>query len=82
MGRKRFTKLTTIENGCNLWDNCLTCPFPDCIVKEKDLVKAPKAKARAIELKEEGYSPEEIAKELGKPIRVVKRWLGIEEKSQ
>ncbi|MBU1066998.1 helix-turn-helix domain-containing protein [Patescibacteria group bacterium] len=68
---------THIEDGCSLWeDSCLSCPFrPDCIIKDRDVLKTPKIKAKTTQLHQEGFEPEEIAKRLGKSLRTIQRWL-------
>lgn len=67
---------THVEDGCGLYFTCFECPFtPDCKIKDKDVLRTPKAKSEARQLKEEGYTPGQIAKELKKPIKVIHRWL-------
>ena len=65
---------THIENGCYLHNDCFTCPFPDCQISQRDLVKTTKAKAQANNLSKEGYTDEEVAKKLNKSIRTIQRW--------
>ena len=68
-------RLTHVESGCSLHPNCFTCSLPDCKIKDKDLILAPKAKATAAQLYREGLTIGEIAKTMGKPPNTVKRWL-------
>ena len=69
-------EITRVESGCELNDNCFTCTLlPDCMCPAKKVVDTPKARAHAIELKQQGYSPEQIAKEMHKSIRAVRRWV-------
>ena len=65
-----------MKNGCHLYNNCFTCPYPDCIEGTVGEHPAEVARLRAIELKDNGRSPEEIAKEIGRCEKTVHRYLG------
>ena len=76
MSKVGYARETHIENGCSLWNDCFTCPtLPDCRCPKKDLIRTPKAEREATRLQQEGYKPEEIAKQLGKSLNTVRRWL-------
>jgi len=66
---------THISNGCSLHYDCFTCPYPDCIVGRKDVMRNLEARAEAQRLKKDGYSTEQIAERLGQQIRSIQRWL-------
>jgi len=60
-----------METGCKYHDDCLTCPFPECI--EGDEVAYLRWKASR--LVEEGLMKPEIAKRLNKSERTIQRYL-------
>ena len=66
------------DNGCELWQHCLVCPFPTCIKEEpwgvEKFTKLQRAR-RMAELKQEGTGSEEIARIFGVSARTVQRWL-------
>ncbi|MCK5235876.1 MAG: hypothetical protein KAR06_02730 [Deltaproteobacteria bacterium] len=64
-----------VENGCDLSPDCFTCPYPECVIKNNDVTKLPRAKAEAKRLAGIGYSPEQIARHVKQQLRTVKRWL-------
>lgn len=69
---------THVEDGCNLYFTCFECPFtPDCKIRDRDVLKTPKVEEEAHQLKREGYTQEQIAKELRQSIRTVARWLKV-----
>lgn len=72
-------RATSVESSCHLWNDCFTCPFPDCKIGKKYVVMTLKARTKARELGKKGKTPKQIAKELGKSIRTIKRWLKEEE---
>lgn len=63
-----------MDNNCG-WDDCFTCPYPDCIlgsgINKVSLAK----KRRAIDLSNSGVRPKEIAKALGISKHQVFRYL-------
>lgn len=66
-----------VKIGCELWEDCLTCPFPDCVVGAGAKREVVLKKGEAIRLSRKGYSAEEIAARLGKSVRQVKLYLRI-----
>lgn len=73
--RRQEPRPTTTEIGCSLHDDCFTCPFPECSIGNKRAVLTLKKKKRARELKESGLDANQIAKEMGKSVRTINRWL-------
>ncbi|MBU0778200.1 helix-turn-helix domain-containing protein [Patescibacteria group bacterium] len=72
MGRQRSTG----KKGCELWDNCLTCPLPVCAYDMPNVNKpALKIRIKAIKLAEDGYTAEQIAEMLGRSLRQIQRYL-------
>jgi len=65
------------DTGCELHDNCLTCPFPECLYDEKrGLARAKTAQRHAtIRRMSKYHSDMEIAEQLGISIRTVQRAL-------
>lgn len=60
-------------DGCILWGDCFSCPFPDdCISGKK---AAMKRRAEAIDLKRQGCDVHEIAWRVGRSERQVERYL-------
>ena len=66
---------TIIENGCELYYDCFSCPFSECLLPTDRAIETPKARVEACNLHEIGYSLEQIAKKLGKSKAAIKRWL-------
>ena len=62
-----------VNNGCILHNDCFTCPYPDCIDGQNKVAMLKKAKA--VGLKELGYSNSEIAQRIGVSKRHVSRYL-------
>ena len=68
----------TIVSGCRVWDDCFSCPYPDC-VEETELGRRLRTEAlwdRVRELDNVGRSRESIAQEMGKSRRTIDRYLG------
>ena len=65
-----------MKNGCRFYNNCFTCPYPDCIEGAVEGHSIEVARLRAIELNDNGRSPKEIAKEIGRCEKTVHRYLG------
>ena len=65
-------------NGCEVHNNCFTCPFPDCIVAISVSSKpAMFKKAKAFKLAKQGLTPEEIASKLNRTVQCVQEYLAI-----
>jgi hypothetical protein len=66
------------DGGCELFPDCLNCPFPDCLKGEpwgkERFLKLSRAE-RMAELKREGKSIQEIARIFEVSTRTVRRWL-------
>lgn len=65
------------ENKCG-WDSCLTCPYPlrQCPLEErKERWGAFQRRQKTIELKANGKDKEEIAKEIGRSVSTVRKYL-------
>ena len=66
-----------VGNGCYLYDNCFTCPFPDgCQLPNKYAAHNYELENEAKRLVSLGHSESDIAKEFGKPLKVIQRWIG------
>ena len=63
------------SGGCYFYPDCLTCPFPECLVDTYQPVLSELRKAEARELAKQGKSVSEIAKELGMSYESVRRYL-------
>ena len=61
--------------GCDLWSDCESCPFPDCIADSIPSLLADAKRAEARELAEQGMSKAEIAQKLGIAERTVRYYL-------
>lgn len=63
------------KSGCEIWGNCETCTYSDCIAgtggKSVTLLK----RAEAIKLSQQGKNVEQIALEVGRSRWQVKRYL-------
>lgn len=66
-----------IKTGCELWADCGTCPYPDCIAGAGAKLEVIKRRAEAIRLAQGGSNEEEIAKKLGRSVRQVQRYLAV-----
>ena len=64
-----------IKSGCEIWEDCFSCPHPDCLADSGLNRKVMLLKAEAIRLVKEGYSPEQIANRLDRSVRQVERYL-------
>lgn len=66
------------KTGCELWEDCLTCPYPDdCVVGAGAKTEVTLKKGEAIRLSRKGHSAEEIAREIGRSVRQVNMYLKI-----
>ena len=73
----------TVANGCKYHDDCLTCPYPDCIYGENGSVRSFKKKQRDIEVRglwRDGMSRKDIAIQFSVCGRTVERALEKEYK--
>jgi len=61
--------------GCRLWNDCESCPFPDCIADNVPSLLAATKRAEARELAEQGLAMSEISRRLGVSKRQVRRYL-------
>ncbi len=69
-----------VENGCRKYDDCFTCPYPNCIINGRDVLRTLKKEAEALVLSNKGYSTEQVAKRLKQRVRTVERWLSIKKR--
>jgi len=63
------------DNGCRLWQDCFTCPYPDCLVGRIPSLLAASRMVDAMELAKQGLNNTEIAKRLGVTERTIYRYL-------
>lgn len=71
LGRPRINS----DTGCELHDNCLTCPLPECVYVTGEKVISLKRKIETIKLAKEGYKIKQIAKKLGISYGQAQRYL-------
>ena len=64
-----------VDSGCQLWVDCFTCPYPDCVADTIPSLLTDAKRAEARELAEQGMSKAEIAQKLGIAERTVSRYL-------
>lgn len=66
----------SVGNGCYLYPDCLTCPFPDgCKLPDKYASHNFELENKAKQLVSLGHSEADIAKELHKSEKIVHRWI-------
>jgi len=53
-----------VSTNCELYDNCLTCPFPDCWVNAPEKANRFLRQKEVKKLIEQGYRKQEIANKL------------------
>jgi DNA-binding NarL/FixJ family response regulator len=70
VGRHR----TKSNNGCELWPDCFTCPYPDCRYGNEKYEARLTIKATAIKLINAGYTEKQVAEKLSKSIRTIQRY--------
>ena len=51
--------------GCQLWNDCFSCPFPDCLADKLPSLLIDAKRADARELAEQGMPKAQIARRLG-----------------
>jgi len=65
------------SGGCCFYPDCLTCPFPECLIDNYQSLLSELRKAEARQLTKQGKSVAEIAEKLGMSKRQVKRYLDM-----
>lgn len=63
-----------MKNKCG-WDDCFTCPYPDCMIGKVGISVSLARKRKAIELNNSGMYPKEIGVALGLTERQIYRYL-------
>ena len=61
-------------SGCDFWDDCFTCPFPNCLEDEGINRSKFRARAKTKQLLVKGCSIKEIAGRLSKSTRTIDRY--------
>jgi len=64
--------------GCQLWNDCFSCPYPDCIANHIPSLLIATKRKEAQELARQGNSVNKIADTLGVSIYTIKRYLSKE----
>jgi DNA-binding NarL/FixJ family response regulator len=55
-----------VESGCEFWEDCFSCPYPDCLLDMKlPNVRTAMRRAAVIELLKAGYTQRQVAEKLG-----------------
>jgi DNA-binding NarL/FixJ family response regulator len=55
-----------VESGCEFWEDCFSCPYPDCLLDMKlPNVRTAMRRAAVIELLKAGYTQQQVAEKLG-----------------
>ena len=63
------------EYGCQLWHDCFTCPYPDCLLDKLPSLLVANRVIEAKELAKQGLNNAEIAQRLGVTERTIYRYL-------
>ena len=63
------------DTGCSEHDDCLTCPFPNCIYDTRRVNEAAKQRHSLIRSMSKYLSNDRIAEQLGIHVRTVQRAL-------
>ena len=63
------------KKGCQFWNDCDTCPFPDCYKDNPAQVKRFQNKQKALELQKQGVSVKDISNIIGKSKDAVRQYL-------
>ena len=64
-----------VDSGCVFWQDCETCPFPECIVGKTSNLISDTRQLEAQELAKQGMHKSQIAKKLGVSRMQVYRYL-------
>uniref|UniRef100_A0A6M3KGZ8 Putative DNA binding, helix-turn-helix domain containing protein n=1 Tax=viral metagenome TaxID=1070528 RepID=A0A6M3KGZ8_9ZZZZ len=62
------------DNGCELYPDCFTCPFTDCLIGKKGISKSQLRREHARLLMQKGKPVNDIAEQLGVTPRQVLRY--------
>lgn len=54
-----------MKTGCELWDDCSTCPYPDCIANNKRKAEAIRHIKEVTPLWQKGYTVKQIVRQVG-----------------
>lgn len=61
------------KNGCDLNDDCFTCPFPDCVADQHQIGAKKAKRLEVLEMLGKGYNARQIAAALEMSRRTVFR---------
>jgi len=64
-----------VDSGCQLWVDCFTCPYPDCVADTIPSLLIDAKRAEARELAEQGMPEAQIARRVGVAERTVRYYL-------